>query len=63
LRREGAAGGRAGRTATHRGNLATAVATGGDAIPELVGELRKRNERIRQHDNDLAAAKRSPEFD
>ena len=43
-------------------NLATAVATGGDAIPELVGELRKRNERIRQLDNDLAAAKRSPEL-
>ena len=50
------------RMRSEQRNLATAVATGGDAIPELVGELRKRNDRIRQLENDLAAAKRSPEI-
>lgn len=42
-------------------NLVTAVATGGDSIPELVAELRKRNDRIRMLEGDLAAAKRTPE--
>ncbi len=41
-------------------NLATAVATGGDAIPELLSELRSRNDRIRLLEADLAAARRSP---
>lgn len=42
-------------------NLARAVATGGDAIPELVAELKVRNERIRLLEADLAAAKRTPQ--
>jgi site-specific DNA recombinase len=41
-------------------NLALAVATGGTAIPELVGELRKRNERVRLLETDLAAIERTP---
>ena len=40
--------------------LARAVATAGDDIPELVAELRLRNDRIRHLDADLAAARRSP---
>jgi hypothetical protein len=43
-------------------NLAGAVATGGDSIPELVGELRKRNTRIKQLEDDVEAAKRSPQM-
>jgi hypothetical protein len=42
-------------------NLATAVATRGDSIPELVAELRKRSDRIRMLEADIAAAKRAPE--
>ena len=41
-------------------NLATAVATGGDTIPELLNELRGRNERIRTLEIDLATARRTP---
>jgi site-specific DNA recombinase len=40
--------------------LARAVATAGDDIPELVAELRLRNDRIRRLEADLAAARRSP---
>ncbi len=43
-------------------NLATAVATGGSTIPELVTELRRRNERIRLLEMDVAAAKRTPKM-
>jgi hypothetical protein len=39
-------------------NLAGAVATGGENIPELVGELRKRNTRIKQLEDDVESAKR-----
>jgi DNA invertase Pin-like site-specific DNA recombinase len=42
------------------GELARAVATAGDDIPELVAELRVRNERIRRLEADLEASKRSP---
>ncbi|HEY2748570.1 MAG TPA: recombinase family protein, partial [Polyangia bacterium] len=41
-------------------NLAAAVATGGDQIPELLSELRNRNDRIRALDIDLASARRTP---
>jgi hypothetical protein len=40
--------------------LARAVATAGDDIPELVAELRLRNDRIRRLEGDLAGARRSP---
>lgn len=50
------------RMRSEQRNLAAAVATGGDAIPELVAELRKRNERIRLLESDLAAAKRTPQM-
>jgi hypothetical protein len=40
--------------------LARAVATAGDDIPELVAELRLRNDRIRRLEADLVAARRSP---
>jgi hypothetical protein len=41
-------------------NLAAAVATGREGIPELVSELRSRNERIRRLELDLASARRTP---
>ena len=41
-------------------NLAAAVATGGDQIPELLAELRRRNDRIRTLEIDLASARRTP---
>lgn len=41
-------------------NLARAIATAGDAIPELVAELRKRNDRIRSTEADLEVARRTP---
>jgi DNA invertase Pin-like site-specific DNA recombinase len=50
------------RLRSEQRNLATAVATGGDAIPELVTELKRRNERIRLLEADVAAAKRSPQM-
>ena len=40
--------------------LARAVATAGDDIPELVAELRLRNDRIRRLEADLASARRTP---
>ncbi len=40
--------------------LASAIATAGDAIPELLTELRTRNDRIRTLDIDLASARRTP---
>ena len=40
--------------------LARAVATAGDDIPELVAELRLRNDRIRRLEADLAASRRTP---
>jgi site-specific DNA recombinase len=48
------------RLRSEQKNLARAVATAGDDIPELVAELRLRNERIRRLEADLAAAKRTP---
>jgi site-specific DNA recombinase len=48
------------RLRSEQRNLAAAVATGGDAIPELLSELRARNDRIRALEADLAAAKRTP---
>jgi hypothetical protein len=49
-----------GRLRGEQKNLASAVATGGDAIPELLSELRRRNERIRTLEIDLGAARRTP---
>ena len=49
-----------GRLRAEQKNLASAVATGGDAIPELLGELRRRNDRIRTLEIDLGAARRTP---
>jgi hypothetical protein len=40
--------------------LARAVATARDDIPELVAELRLRNDRIRRLEADLAASRRTP---
>jgi hypothetical protein len=41
-------------------NLASAIATGGDAIPELVTELRRRNDRSRLLEIDIASDRRTP---
>lgn len=48
------------RLCVEQRNVAAAVATGGDAIPELLAELRRRNERIRTLEIDLGAARRTP---
>lgn len=48
--------------ALHWSVLARAVATGGDAIPELLTELRERNKKIRNLEADLAAARRTPKM-
>jgi hypothetical protein len=48
------------QTAAASNQRRIAIATGGDAIPELVTELRNRSERIRLRETDLAAAKRTP---
>jgi septal ring factor EnvC (AmiA/AmiB activator) len=42
--------------------LARAVATAGADIPELVAELRVRNDRIRRLEADLAASRRTPDM-
>jgi hypothetical protein len=48
------------RVRSEQRNLALAVASGGDSIPELVGEMRRSNERIRVLEADLASARRTP---
>jgi len=43
-------------------NLAKAVASGGEHMPELLGEMKRRTERVKLLEADLAAARRTPKM-
>ncbi len=43
-------------------NLAKAIASGGEQMPELMAEMKRRSDRVRLLEADLAAARRTPKM-